>query len=197
MTPSVGSTLASPIIHAPHSTPTTDSSLPSTLGIPPLGTALNSSAPASLAAKNDSTSQSSSCAPGTKTKKNLLTEFHEATQMDQEQARDEAGFQHAQKMARIELHRQKMDHKYELQTLELQVRLAELQQQSTSKYTPMSSPAPNTPTPFPHENNELGLDFAKNNINIDLFGGMYDRLVTFSVVIVDKIHSIHSTNTVH
>src|SRR5258705_656078 len=176
MTPSVGSTLVSPIIHAPHSTLTTDSSLPSTLGVPPLGTALNSSAPASLAAKNNSTSQSSSCAPSTKTKKNLLTEFHEAMRMDQEQARCEAEFQHAQKMARIELCRQKMDHKYELQTLELQVWLAELQQlTSTLMHTPtMSSPVPNTLIPFPHGNNELGLDFNMNNINVNLFGGPID-----------------------
>ena len=74
-------------------------------------------------------SQQTSCTPGPKARKDFIAEFHEATQVDQAQAQQEAQYYHAQQMARLELKKEKMRHKYEIESLKLQLQLAQAQPQ--------------------------------------------------------------------
>ena len=83
----------------------------------------------------------SSCTPGSKVWKDFITDFHEATRVDQEQAKLEAEHHHAQQMARLEIKKEKMNRKYEIETLKLQVQLAQIQQQPQPQPQPQQHPA--------------------------------------------------------
>jgi hypothetical protein len=82
-----------------------------------------------LARKSKGDSARQSRTPGPKAWKDFMTDFHEATQIDQAQAQQEAQYHHVQQMARLELKKEKMRRKYEIETLKLQVQLAQVQAQ--------------------------------------------------------------------
>ena len=63
--------------------------------------------------------------------------FHEATHIDQEQAKQAAQYYHAQQMAWLEIKKEKMCQKYEIETLKLQVQLAQIQSQQQPQQHPV------------------------------------------------------------
>ena len=79
--------------------------------------------------------------PGSKVQKDFITDFHEATRVDQERAKLEAEHHHAQQMAQLEIKKEKMNRKYEIETLKLQVQLAQIQQQPQPQPQPQQHPA--------------------------------------------------------
>src|SRR5258708_898441 len=76
-----------------------------------------------------SSSQLSSCSLGPKGWRDFMADFHEASQIDQEQAQQEANHHHMQQMLHLEIKKEKMCHRYELESLKLQVQLAQAQLQ--------------------------------------------------------------------
>src|SRR5258708_39293676 len=58
-----------------------------------------------------------------------MADFHEASQIDQKQAQQEANHHHTQQMLCLKIKKEKMCHKYELESLRLQVQLAQAQVQ--------------------------------------------------------------------
>ncbi|KAF8319479.1 uncharacterized protein EI90DRAFT_3132586 [Cantharellus anzutake] len=84
--------------------------------------------PATLKSKVDLTLMASRTS-GSKGHKDFIADFHEAARVDQVQAQQEAEYHHVQQMARFELKREKMHHKFEIESLRLQLQLAQVQSQ--------------------------------------------------------------------
>src|SRR5260221_1285234 len=89
-----------------------------------------------------SSSQLSSRSSGPKGQRDFMADFHETSQIqiDQEQAQQEANHHHMQQMLCLEIKKEKICHKYELESLRLQVQLAQAQWQ----------PHQLQPLPLPH-----------------------------------------------
>jgi hypothetical protein len=66
---------------------------------------------------------------GSKGCKDFIADFHEAAWVDQVQAQQEAEYHHVQQMARLELKREKMCRKFEIESLRLQLQLVQVQSQ--------------------------------------------------------------------
>ena len=71
-----------------------------------------------------------------------MADFHETSQIDQEQAQWEVNHHHMQQMLCLEIKKEKMCHKYELESLRLQVQLAQAQSQP---HQPQPLPLPHIP----------------------------------------------------
>src|SRR6266436_9282740 len=90
----------------------------------------------------ESLSQLSSCSSGPKGWRDFMADFHETSQIDQEQAQQEVNCHHMQQMLCLEIKKEKMCCKYELESLRLQVQLAQAQSQP---HQPQPLPLPHIP----------------------------------------------------